>query len=312
MASIKAEPHSPSGGTWPITWTCNCPIDHDLLDRPLTGPHPLGDPRTFEGRPGRGRGGRELAVGQEHDLAVGADIDQEGRARAIGQPRRQDAADDVAAHESADDRQDVDPAARMDLQAAFRGRKGQPLLDRGHEGHFAQRPRIDAAEELLHRGIAGQGHVVDLLPGDARGVAQFADHLVDGLDDDPLELFQPVGTGAGHENSRQHVVAEAGLRIEPRSDADLPAGGQVQQGGNERRGAQVDGHAKGIPLRVSRLEVDEAVVVQHGGALEIGVPQAAGKLADQAQIGLNRAEAAVAAGPGPAASSPRSGRGSST
>ena len=111
-----------------------------------------------------------------------------------------------------------------------------------------------------------------------------------------LELLQAVGTGAGHENSRQHVVAEAGLRIEPRGDADLPAGGQVQQGGHERRGAQVDGNPVGIPLRVARLEVDEAIVIQHGGALEIGVPQAARKLAEQAQIGLKRAELPLQAG----------------
>ena len=43
---------------------------------PCQCPHALGDPRALEGRSGRGRGGRELAVGGQDNFAVGANVDQ--------------------------------------------------------------------------------------------------------------------------------------------------------------------------------------------------------------------------------------------
>ena len=49
--------------------------------------------------------------------------------------------------------------------------------------------------------------------------AQFADHFVDGLDDRFVQISQAFGIFAGEKDAAQNVVAVAGLRIEPRSDA---------------------------------------------------------------------------------------------
>ena len=115
------------------------------------------------------------------NFAIGTNVDQERRRRATGQSGGQDSAHDVAAHERPYDRQYVNAAAGMDAQTAFNGRYGQPLLDSRNERHLAQRPGIDAAKKLLHRGVAGQCHFVDLLPANARGITQLADHGIDGL-----------------------------------------------------------------------------------------------------------------------------------
>ena len=84
--------------------------------------------------PGRGRGRRELAVGQQHDLAVGADVDQQRRPVGVGQAGGQDAGHGVAADESADHRHHVAAAAGMDVQAQLGGGQRQARPAAGTNG----------------------------------------------------------------------------------------------------------------------------------------------------------------------------------
>ena len=132
------------------------PSTTHLFDRPGAAAHAVRDAGAFEGGAGRGRGRRQLPAGQQHDLAVGADIDEQRGLPAVGQARGQNAGHGVAADEPADDRQHVGPAAGMDVQAELRRPARQAPADGRHERHLAQRPRVDAAEQLLHRRVAGE------------------------------------------------------------------------------------------------------------------------------------------------------------
>ena len=93
----------------------------------------------------------------------------------------------------------------------------------GHEGRFAQRAGVHAAEQLLHGGIAGDSDFIDLLPRHLGLAAKLADHFIDGRGNGRVELPQAFRVGPGAKDAGEDVVAEAGLGIDPGGHGQVAA-----------------------------------------------------------------------------------------
>ena len=65
-------------------------------------PHAAGDVHAFERGAGGGRSRLKAAVARQHHLAVGADVDEQGHARASGQIHAKNAGRDVGSDKSGD------------------------------------------------------------------------------------------------------------------------------------------------------------------------------------------------------------------
>src|ERR1019366_10022669 len=93
-------------------------------------------------------------------LAVRADVEERAGTRLLVQARGHDAAEQVAADESAQAGQEFgrpwpSQVRALEAAAAQRGRG---------ERRVSQGPHIEAAEEMVHRGIAGHQHLAEWLP----------------------------------------------------------------------------------------------------------------------------------------------------
>ena len=90
-------------------------VDADALDRAGRGPLAAADLGALEGGAGRRRGREQAVAVAEHDLGVGADVDDERRPRSVGR-LGEDHAGGVGADVAGDAGQDVDAGARMGAQ----------------------------------------------------------------------------------------------------------------------------------------------------------------------------------------------------
>ena len=135
--------------------------NRDDLDGAGCRAHAAADRRGLKRR-ARGSGGRHeaLAIAQ-HDLAVGADIDEESQTLVAIHPGSQHPGDDVAADVGAQVREEHRPRPRMHVDAQVGceqvgvGRRGED--ERGHTEGLG----VDTEHELRHRRVAGQCDLVD-------------------------------------------------------------------------------------------------------------------------------------------------------
>ena len=120
VAVAAAKPGSSDHRSQPITLNLGSSVsavDAHALDRARRGALAAGDLRALERRAGRRRAGEQPLAIAEHDLGVGADVDQKGQfvleVRAFGEhdPGR------VGADMAGDAGQRVDKRARRDVEA---------------------------------------------------------------------------------------------------------------------------------------------------------------------------------------------------
>ena len=144
-------------------------IDAHALDGAGGGALAAGDLGAFEGRPG-GRGGGEHAVAvSEHDLGVGADIDEQHHVvlamrafrRAWRRPRRRRHGRRCRAGYRR-----ACPSLQGEVE--FLGRGVHGARDGEREGRAAQLGRVDAEEEMMHDRIADEDAVEDVVALDRR------------------------------------------------------------------------------------------------------------------------------------------------
>ena len=133
-------------------------VDPDALDRAGRGALAAADLRALERRPG-GAGRGELAVRvAEHDLGVGADVDEQLHAlaavRTLGEDRRGGVGADVAG----DARADVHaPVGQREVEV---GRGGGDAAVRGErERRLAERRGVDAEHDVMHDRVADEHHL---------------------------------------------------------------------------------------------------------------------------------------------------------
>ncbi len=149
----------------------------DDLDGAVGGAHAAPDRAALEGRARRGRGRDDpVAVGQ-HDLAVGADVDEEPRALVAVEPAGEHAGHDVAADVGPERGEEEGPRPRVDGEAELGRVHGREGRRRHDERRDTDRLGVDAEHQRGHRGVAGQRHLVDVLQRDAALLAHLGGQL---------------------------------------------------------------------------------------------------------------------------------------
>ena len=117
----------------------------------------------------------------EHDLGIGADIDEQRDLVPAMRAFRQRRAGRVGADMAGDAGQGVDARALVDWQAEIAGAEVQRVGDGEREGRAAELGRIDAEEEVVHDRIADEDAFEDLVALDVAFGADLADQHADRL-----------------------------------------------------------------------------------------------------------------------------------
>ncbi len=142
-------------------------IDADALDGAGRGALAGGDFGALEGRAGGRGGGDDALPVAQHDLGIGADIDQQHHlvlpVRAFGQRR----AGGIGADMAGDAGQHVDARAAIDVEVDL----ARPGVDRAgdgeREGRLAELGRVDAEEQMVHDRIADEDGIENVVAVDA-------------------------------------------------------------------------------------------------------------------------------------------------
>jgi hypothetical protein len=143
----------------PDPWLERGAVDPNALDRAGGGTLAAGDLRALEGRPGRARRGEDPSSSTEHDLRVGADVDQQlelrGAVWPLGEHRRRGVGADV----TGDARQQVHGGeGEVELEIARTGR--HRAIGGQHERRLPQGRGVDAQHEVMHHRVADDRDVV--------------------------------------------------------------------------------------------------------------------------------------------------------
>src|ERR1019366_2306791 len=139
---------------------CEAAVAHvHAVDGTRARPHPGANAATFKCRTGRRRRTNNPLRRAYNHLTVRADVEERARPRLLVQARGHDAAEQVAAHESTQAGQELGWSGPR--QICFREAvAAQPGRD---ERRVSQRLHIEAAEEMVHRRIAGEQHLTEWL-----------------------------------------------------------------------------------------------------------------------------------------------------
>ena len=239
------------------------PVDAYPLDR--AGRRALAgfDLRALEGRAGGRRRGQQPLPVAEHDLGIGADIDDQhrfiGPVRGFGQHH----ASRVGPHVARDAGQHVDARAGVDIEVDVSCLQGQPVRPREREGGTAQLGRIDAEQEVVHDRVADEACIQDVAPLCARLVRDFADQRIHraahGLGE--FGLAAGVHHHVGH--PAHEVLAKADLRIHATRRRDHRAARKFRQVAGDGGRADVEGGAEG-PVAEAGPDGDDALTPVDG------------------------------------------------
>ena len=156
---------------------------------------------------------------------------------------------------------------------------------RHHERRHPERLGVDAERERGHRRVAGQRHLVDLGRVDAGLGAHVRGELGQGLPGRGLQPVERPRVEHRGADPGDHVAAEGLLAVEHRGHRERGAGGDVEQGRDHGRGPEVERDRVAPAGGVTRLHVDEGLVDDHRGHLEVGLAQHAGQPAQHVQVG---------------------------
>ena len=276
--------------------------DLDLgLQRLTVDAHPLdraggralagGDLRAFEGRArGRGRGQQPLAVA-EHDLGIGADIDDQhglvGPVRGFGEHDARRIGADVAR----DTRQDVDTRAGIDVELDVGRRHCQSAGGREREGRAAQLGRVDAEQQVVHDRVADEGSVENVAARDACLVRNLADQRVDRAAHGLGQLGFAAGVHHDVGDPAHQIFAEADLRVHApgrgHDDAARYLGQMTGDGGR----ADVEGRAIRLLVEAGPDGDDARSLVHRDRRRPFAVPERALQALQDVQVTREAVEA---------------------
>ena len=157
--------------------------------------------------------------------------------------------------------QEVDPGARMRVQAQLRGAQFHGRIDGQRERRRAQRRRVDAQDQVVHDRVADEGQFQDLRALDAGLVRERREEPIERFADRLGQLH--VATLMHHHvaDPAHQVLAEADLRVHDPGARQDGAVGQVREVARDRRGTDVNGHPEGpvVETRPDRDDVATAV-----------------------------------------------------
>ena len=206
------------------------------LHRAGGGAHAIPNMRAFKGRARRARAGinrgvsgpnnlapvlfRSALPAPEHqaDLSVGSNIDQHQIMLGRKALDCQQAGCVIAAHIAGQVGRQMHRRTRRCIQTQFGGAYLQRLTDRRHVGRCPQLGYRQGGKEMVHGRIAHHHRIHNLVGGiDCRTVAgllaQFADHLVESLNQAGLEQNPVLFRAVGKRDPADHVFAVSDLRV---------------------------------------------------------------------------------------------------
>ena len=234
------------GSTSPMTLELDVvAVDLDDLDGAVGGAHAAADRAALEGRAGRRGGGQRSRSPSPSTISQLVPTSMNSRSALVavhagGQHAGDDVAADVGAERGEHDARG--PAgARASAELGRPARTGG-VARRHDERRDAERLGVDAERERGHRGVAGDGDLVDL--GRVDAALARTPRAASSASVSCAAALQPVERlGVHHRRADpgDHVAAERLLLVEHRAHRDRRAGGQVEQRRDDGRGAEVEG-----------------------------------------------------------------------
>ena len=143
-------------------------IDAHALDGAGRGALAAGDLRALEGRAGRRGAGDEAAPVAEHQLGVGADIDEQRQFVAQIRPFGEHHAGRIGADMAGDAGQAIDEGAGRDVKVEFARARLEGAVEGQRERRAAEFGRIEAEEQMMHDRIADHRDLENIGAGDPR------------------------------------------------------------------------------------------------------------------------------------------------
>ncbi len=233
-------------------------IDPHAFDGARRGALPAADLGTLERRPGRARRGVLAGAVAEHDLGVGADVDEQlhrvAAVRALGEHRGRGVGTDV----TGDARPGVERrGGQVEVEVARQADHG--LVGRQHERRRPERRRIDAERDVMHDRVPDEHDLEDVLAVDPGVGDELADQLVERGTHRGGELALAAGVHHHVRHPAHQVLAEADLGVHPSHARQHLTGREVAEVPGDRGRADVD-----------RDTVDGADVARPHGDDQIG------------------------------------------
>ena len=185
------------------------------------------------------------------------------------------------------------PRPRVHPNAEIAGEQALVGLRREDEGGDAEGLGIDAERQLRHGGVAGEGHLVDLVGGDASLLADILGEFAEGAVGEFTQSLECLGLEHRRADAADHVGTKRLLLVEHGRNGDWRARGQVHQRAHRRGRAQVEGDAIRRAGRIARFDGDEVGADHDGGD---GPLSGAQGRADRAQHGRVDGELEVVEG----------------
>ncbi len=238
--------------------------DFDVRDGAVGGADAVGQSGAFEGGAGGGGAAVEFVATFEDDFAVGADIHEQGRSFVIDQAGSEGAGGEVGANVGSSAGQQMDGEAQFGKRRRKRqvGGAEDAMVEKGRgERRDADGRGIHTGKEVEHGGVGGDGQAADAV---GRG-AGFGDRLGDQrgegvFNDEVLQMAQHGRVGRAEVDAGQHVVAEMHLFVEVGGAAEDLAGAQVGNEQGDGGGADVNGDAERLGVRLGSEAGDQPVV----------------------------------------------------
>ena len=131
-------------------------VDAYALDGAGRGALAAADLRALEGWAGRAGTGQQAAVVAQHDLGIGADIDQQGDLFAQVGPLGQDHAGGISTDMPGDAGQHVDARVAVDGKVDLHRPQGDGFVGGQGKRRATQFHRVDAQQQVMHDGIADE------------------------------------------------------------------------------------------------------------------------------------------------------------
>ncbi len=253
-------------------------------------PHAVTDAAPLEGRAGRAGGAGQPLLVADDDLAVGADVDVQGKLGVFKNSRSQHPGHDIPPHVAGHGTDAVDEDVLRQIQPQVPGPYGGDVAGRGGVGRQADIFRVDGVQQVRHGGIGGHGEVGNFVHRQVVLLQESVGHLVDGVHHRLLEGQEAPFFLTVHD-AGDDVVAVTQLAVVVRGMTHDLAFSEVQQLHPHRGGADVHGQGEVPAGGVSRLDIHETGVagpplgeVQGGRYLEILLAQGPGELPGQEKI----------------------------
>ena len=220
---------------------------------------------ALEGGPGGAGGGEHPTVACQHDLGVGAHVDDQPHSFTQMRAGGEHDGGGVGTHMPCYARQHVDPGGRVCHQVQPCGGEVYGIVDGKGERRAAQGCRVEPEEEVVHYRVADEHQFDDLVPVGSSLLAERADQAVECGAHGHREL--DLSTWVHHHvgDPAHQVLAEPDLWIHGARGGQHRTGGEVAEVSGDGRGADVDCDAQ-CPVTQAGPDGDHLVAVadRHG------------------------------------------------